>query len=154
MRSNIVVDIDAPKHIAAALYADPRNNTAWMDDVERCEPVTGEQGMPGSSYRLIPRDGKHTFTATVVGRNLPYELKLSLDSPTVKVDVQAHFTTLPDGRPRMASDETIQFKRPLSRAFGLLVRPVIHKAHRHHMQAFKNFAEGAPRIAPVDSPAS
>ena len=74
MKDIVVVEIDAPQERVAALYADPENTTKWMDDVERYEPLSGEQGMPGSTYRLIPKQGSMVFTATVVKRNLPSEL--------------------------------------------------------------------------------
>ena len=156
MQSNVVIDIDAPKHSVAELYADPRNNTAWMDDVERYEPLSGEQGSPGSSYRLVPRDGSRPVTATVIRRNLPYELLVKLDSSTVRVDVQARFTTLPDGRTRLASDEEFRFKRPSQRAIGLLLHPLVHKAHLRHLETFKQFAEqerarGADGLPPKTS---
>jgi hypothetical protein len=53
MRSTVVVDINAPQEQVAALSADPSSSTKWMEDVERYEPVSGEQGTPGSTYRLI-----------------------------------------------------------------------------------------------------
>jgi hypothetical protein len=64
MRSTVVVGINAPQEAVAALYADPGNNAKWMEDVERYEPLSGEQGMPGSTYRLAPKHGSMVFTAT------------------------------------------------------------------------------------------
>ena len=49
MKSTVTVDIDAPQEMVAALLADPSKNVKWMDDIERSEPISGEQGMPGST---------------------------------------------------------------------------------------------------------
>jgi hypothetical protein len=49
MKSTVELDINAPQAQLAELFADPRNNTGWMDDVERIEPVSGELGEPGST---------------------------------------------------------------------------------------------------------
>ena len=141
MRSIVVVDIDAPQEEVAALYAEPGNNAKWMDDLERYEPLSGEQGMPGSTYRLIPRHGSMVFTATVVSRNLPDDLRLRLDSSTATVDVHGTLSTLADGRTRLVSEEVFRFKGIWNSAFGLLARRAIRKVHRRHIEAFKRFAE-------------
>jgi hypothetical protein len=55
----------------AALWADPRNNVKWMNDIDRIEPISGELGMPGSKYRLVPKKEGMEFVATVISRDLP-----------------------------------------------------------------------------------
>ena len=60
--------------------------------------------MPGSVYRLIPKHGSMLFTATVVSKTPPNELRLSLDSSTATVDAHGTFTTLADGRTQLVSD--------------------------------------------------
>ena len=140
MKSKIVLDIDAPPKKVATLYADPANNTSWMYEVERYEPISGKPGMPGSVYRLIPREGSMEFTATVVSR-LPNELRLRLDAQNVTVDVRGSLTTLPDGRTRFASEEVFTFKGVWNKAYGVLARPAIRKTHKKHIKAFKRFAE-------------
>ena len=37
MKSVVELEINAPKHRVAALFADPNNNTRWMDDLEKIE---------------------------------------------------------------------------------------------------------------------
>jgi hypothetical protein len=53
IQSNVERAIDAPQTQVAYLFADPRNGTKWMHDLERCEPIRGEPGTPGSMYRLV-----------------------------------------------------------------------------------------------------
>jgi len=140
MKSRVVLDIDAPPKRVAKLYADPTYNTSWMYELRRCEPVSGKPGMPGSVYRLIPKDGSMLFTATVVSR-LPNELRLRLDAENVSVDVHGTLSMLPDGRTRFASEEVFHFKGVWNKAYGVLARPAIRKTHKKHIKAFKRFAE-------------
>lgn len=57
MKSIVQIEINIPQKEAADLYADPRNNLKWMNDIAPYEPLSGEQGMPGSTYRLVPKHG-------------------------------------------------------------------------------------------------
>ena len=130
MQSTVIIDIDAPQEMVAGLFADPSKNANWMEDIKRFEPVSGEQGMPGSTYRLVPKKGSMLFTATVLSRSLPNELRLSLEASTVFVAVRGTLSTLPDGRTRLKSEEEFKFKGLWNAAFGLLARGAIRKAHR------------------------
>ena len=140
VKSIVVVDVDAPPKEVASLFADPSVNTKWMHDIERYEPVSGKQGMPGSVYRLIPKRGSMFFTATVVKR-YPDQLELNLDAENVTVEVHGTMKSLADGRTRLISKENFKFKGVWNRAYGVLARPAIKKAHREHIHAFKKFAE-------------
>jgi hypothetical protein len=145
MRSILVVDINAPQEEVATLFADPTNNAKWMEDIDRIEPVSGEQGTTGSTYRLIPKHGSMLFTATVVNRSLPNELRLLLDASTVTVDVHGTLSILSDGRTRLVSEEVFKFRGVLNAAFGLLARRAIRKTHQKHIEAFKRFVERQQR---------
>jgi hypothetical protein len=71
VKSVIEIEIGVPQARLATLYADPQQNTKWMDDIERMEPIRGQLGMPGSKYRLVPKNGDMVFVATVLARDLP-----------------------------------------------------------------------------------
>jgi hypothetical protein len=55
MKSIVELDIDQSHVGVAKLFADPENNPKWIDDLTRYEALSGESGMPGSTYRLVPR---------------------------------------------------------------------------------------------------
>jgi hypothetical protein len=141
MKSVVELDIDVRRNELADLFADPRNNPKWMDDIERIEPVRGELGAPGSVYRIVPKRGKLVFVATVVTRELPSELRLSLDAPSVSVLVVDKFVPLSDQKSKLVSEETFSFKGAFNRIFGSVARFAIKRAHRKHMESFKRFAE-------------
>jgi hypothetical protein len=145
MKSIVSVDIDAPQQQVAALFTDPGYSTEWMDDIERCEPLSGQPGTPGSRYRLVPKRGSLSFTATVISRELPDDVRLSLDGDHVTVDVHGMLSPLPDGGTKLVSEEDFEFKGALRKALGLLAKPAIHGTHRRHLEAFKRFAEGRLR---------
>jgi Polyketide cyclase / dehydrase and lipid transport len=141
MESVIELEIDVPQAKLAALLTDPQQNAMWMDDVDRVETISGQLGMPGSKYRLVPKKGKMVFVATVLERNLPTESQLSLDASNVTVSVKATFVALSVDRTRLTSEEVFSFKGLFNTLFGFLARGAIKKAHRKHMDAFKRFAE-------------
>lgn len=141
MRSVIELEIDVPQARLAKLFADPENNPKWMDELERYEPISGEPGMPGSTYRLVPKKGNMIFVATVIARNLPTEVRLRLNASTVTVSVKDTFVALSPGTTRLISEEEFRFKGLLNRVYGFLAARSIKNAHRRHMEAFKRFAE-------------
>ena len=141
MKSVIELEVEAPPARLADLYADPANNPKWMDDLERFEPMSGEPGMPGSTYRMVPKKGNMIFVVTVVARNLPDEVRLSLDASNVTVSVKVTFVALSSERTRLISEEVFSFKGWFNQVYGFLAQNSIKRAHRRHMEAFKRFAE-------------
>ena len=141
MKSLVELEIDRPQAEAAVLYADPRNNLKWMHDIARYEPLSGEQGMPGSTYRLVPKEADMIFVATVVERNLPDELRLQLKASDVDVDVKGTFSRLSPTRTKLISEEVFIFKGADDETVDPAVKENIKAVHRHHMEDFKRFAE-------------
>ena len=141
MKSIIELVIDVPQARLAELFADPENNTKWMDDIERFEPISGRPGMPGSKYRLAPKTGDMVFVATVISRDLPNELRLSLDASNVVVSIKDEFVALSSEKTKLISEEVFSFKGLFNKVFGFLAQRTIRNAHRRHMEAFKRFAE-------------
>lgn len=141
MKSTITVEINRPQAQVAELFSNPRHSTRWMHDVDRIEVVSGELGMPGSKYRLVPKKGNMVFVATVLSRDLPNQVRLSLDSSSVVVSVTGSFKVLSPTKTLLVSQEVFRFKGVVSTIFGFLARFAIRKAHRRHLEAFKAFAE-------------
>ena len=141
MKSVVELEINVPQERVASLFTDPRNSTKWMDDLDRYEPMSGEPGMPGSTYRLVPKKGKMVFLATVISRKLPNEARLNLDASNVAVSVTGTFVPLSPNRTRLISEEVFSFKGPFNKLFGFFVQRTIRNTHRRHMEAFKRFAE-------------
>jgi hypothetical protein len=133
-----------------------------MDDVDRVEAVSGELGMPGCKYRLVPKTGNRVFVAMLTARNLPAEAHLNLEASNVTVSVKGTFVGISSDKTRLRSEEVFSFKGLLNKIVGLLAQRSIKRAHRRHMEAFKRFAEahrGEPRtaawrIVAGDAPAS
>jgi hypothetical protein len=142
MQSTVEVEIKRSQHEVAELFADPHNNPKWMLDLKRYEPVSGKQGMVGSTYRLVPKDGNMTFLVTAIARNLPDELKLHLEAPDVDVAVTGTLIDLSPTRTRLISKEVFTFKGSEDDAVGIDVKNAIKAQHRRHIEDFKRFAEG------------
>jgi Polyketide cyclase / dehydrase and lipid transport len=141
MKSLIEVEIDMPLEEVAELFADPRNNPKWMHDVKSYEPITGEQGMPGSTYRLVPKEGDLIFLATVVERNLPHTLRVNLEGSTVDVAMTGTIQPLSPTRTKLISEEEFTFKDSENATVDSSVKEAIKAAHRRHIEDFKRFAE-------------
>jgi len=141
VRSIVSIEIRAPREKVAALWADPRNNVKWMDDIDRIEPMSGELGMPGSKYRFVPKKDGMAFVATVISIDLPNEGRLHLDAANVAVMVTDRFSAMGPEITQLVSNELFTFKTLLRRVLGVLARGRIRKAHRKHMESFKDFVE-------------
>lgn len=139
MKSVIELEINKPKTEVERLFTDPANNPKWMHDLKAYEPISGEQGMPGSKYRLIPKKGNRIFTATVITRNAT-ELKLQLAGSDVQVLITARLLEQANYQTKLISEEVFIFKG-LMVLFGWLAKPAIKSAHKKHMNDFKAFAE-------------
>lgn len=141
MKSVVEVEIDMPLQVVAELFADPRNNPKWMHDLKCYEPVSGVQGMPGSTYRLVPKAGDMIFLATVVERNLPNELRVNLEASTVDVAITGTLIRLSPTRTKLISEEEFTFKGSDNATVSSSVKDAIKTAHRRHIEDFKRFAE-------------
>jgi hypothetical protein len=143
MKSAVELEIEAPLEKVAALLADPGNMTKWMEDLERVEPLSGEPGMPGSTFRMVGKAGgqQRDFVVTVTGRTLPNRLGLKLQSPSVDVAIADTFTALSACRTKLVSEEVFRFHGLFNTIFGLLAQSTIRKHHRRHIESFKRFAE-------------
>ncbi len=145
LHSKVEIEIHAPQARVADLFADPSLGTEWMDDLARYELLSGDAGMPGSKYRLVPKEGDITFVATVIARDLPREVRLRLESDRADVDVVARFVALAPDRTRLVSEETFEFKGALGAMGGFLMKRTLQDAHRRHMESFRRFAESRAR---------
>jgi hypothetical protein len=141
MKSIVELDIQASCEEVAALFSDPANIPKWMHDLERYEPIEGMPGMPGSSYRMVPKTGDMVFVATVLSRSLPDQVILRLDGKNVVVLVTDRFIATSPQATKMVSEEEFRFTTPFSWLFGFVAQHSIRKAHRQHMESFKAFAE-------------
>lgn len=141
MKSVVEVEIDKPLQDVAELFADPRNLPKWMHDLKSYEPVSGEEGMPGSTYRLVPKAGDMVFLATVVERNPPHVFKVNLEAPTADVAITGTLIRLSPTRTKLISEEEFTFKDPATVNFSAF--EAIKSSHRRHIEDFKRFSEGA-----------
>jgi hypothetical protein len=141
MKDVVEVEITVPQQELAGLLADPRNGPKWMLDLERYEPVSGKEGMPGSTYRLVPKEGEMVFLATVVERNLPDELRLNLKESGVDVAVTSNLIALSPTKTKLISEEIFTFRGMDNPVVSSSVKDAIHAAHRRHMEDFRIFAE-------------
>ena len=136
LKSVVEVEIDMPLQAVAELFADPRNNPKWMHDLKSYEPVSGEPGLPGSSYRLVPKAGDMIFLATVVERSLPHVLRVKLEASTVDVAMTGKMVALSPTRTKLTSEEEFTFKDSGNATVAATVKDAIKTTHRRHIEDF------------------
>lgn len=141
MKSIVEVEIDKPQEEVAMLFADPGNNPKWMHDLAGYEPISGDQGMPGFSYRLLPKEGDMIFLATIVESNLPDMICMKLRALTVDVAIKVTFTALSSTRTKLISEEEFSFNDSNNTIVDSAKQNAIRAAHRQHIEDFKSFAE-------------
>ncbi|HLO28614.1 MAG TPA: SRPBCC family protein [Anaerolineales bacterium] len=141
MKSVVEVEIDMPLQEVAEQYADPHNNPKWMHDLQRYEPIGSDQGMPGSTYRLVPKEGDMIFLATVSERNLPHQLRVNFEAATVDMTMTATMIPLSPTRTKLISEEEFTFKDPENGSVASSVKEAIKAVHRRHIEDFKHFME-------------
>jgi hypothetical protein len=141
MRSVVELELGASHKQVADLFNDPKTFPEWMDELERCERISGRAGTPGSEFRLVPKSGNLQFIAKLMASDPPYRARLILDADNVSVAVTGIFTPLSERRTRLVSEEIFSFKGVLPSVCGLLARRSIRRVHRRHMESFKRFAE-------------
>jgi hypothetical protein len=139
MKSIFETEINVPQAKLAEFYTNPENNVKWMEDLERCEFIGGELGVPGSRYKFIPKKGNMVFVATIISRDLPNEAKLILESKNVDVLVTAKFIAISPERTKFISEEIFTFKGLFNKAFGFIAQGAVKKAHHKHMKDFEQF---------------
>jgi hypothetical protein len=145
MKSTVHIEIRTPQSQTAELFADPTNNPKWMDDVERIEVMEGQPGARGSRYRMVSKDRRMDFVATVVASDLPKMIQLQLVGSDVTISITDRFAEMSPGVTHLTSEEVFAFKGLIRRVFGVIARSQIKKAHRRHMESFKRFAEARAR---------
>ena len=140
--STVEVAIRCPLADVAELLANPVNYQKWMDDLDRCEPATGELGLPGSTFRLIPKDRRERlFVATVLTRELPAEVSLILRADDVEVTVVARMSAIDENRTKLVHNELFALKGMGDAPVPEASQNAMRGAHRHHVMALKAFAE-------------
>jgi hypothetical protein len=141
MKSIVEVEINLPQQEVAELFAAPGNMPKWMHEISHYEPISGEEGMPGSTYRLVPKERDMIFVATVVERNLPDKLKLDLKASDVDVAVTSTLIALSPTRTKLISEQVFTFKGADDATVNPAVKNAIEAMHRRHIEDFKRFAE-------------
>jgi hypothetical protein len=96
---------------------------------------------PARNIGLCQKAGDMVFVATVLDRNLPAELHLSLEATNVTISVRGRFTALSPSNTRLRHEQVFRFKGLFAKIFGFLAQRSIKKAQRRHVEGFKRFAE-------------
>jgi len=150
MKSIVAIEVARPRRQVAMLLANPANMTKWMHDLAGYDLIDGDPGAAGARFHMVPKPGTEQadFVSTVTAMHLPERHCLRLESPEVDVVVDTTFEALAKNRTRIVSKEKFTFHGLFRRLFGRFARDDIHKHHRDHIEAFKQFAESVSGAVP------
>jgi len=137
----VEININVPQKDLAELLANPRNCLKWMLDLKSFEPVSGEEGLPGSTYRLVAKDRDMVFLATVVERNLPSLLKLNVKGSGIDIVITSRMVALSPTKTKLISEKNFTFEGMNNAEVRTPTQDAIQIAHSRHIKEFKSFAE-------------
>jgi hypothetical protein len=143
MKNIVEVEINVPQEKLAALLGDPSNSQEWMAGLESYKPLSGKPGQVGASYQLAFKNGKRlmVFTATTTKRDLPHELRISMDSAMVQIEAIATLTAVSPTQTKYTFEQNFHFKGLVNKIMGALVQGTIKNQQRKDVEGFKRFAE-------------
>lgn len=147
MRFTGSIDIDRPRDVVAALFADPANLVHVQEGFVRKDHVSGTPGQPGAVARLHYRFGGRDMELTerITSNRLPESFEAVYEHPHMDNTLRATFTDLGGGRTRYATEvEYTRIAWVVPRLLAALFPGMFRSRGEKWMRAFKEFAERQP----------
>ncbi|WP_411732829.1 SRPBCC family protein [Paeniglutamicibacter sp.] len=134
--------VKVPRSRFIELFDDPENLKAWQPGLISFEGLTGTPGQPGSTSRLVYKQGKGTMEMieTVTRRDLPEAFDGTYDAKGMHNVFRNEFHDLDGTATRWVAHNVFDFTG-FMRIVALLFGPVVKKQNLKTMTAFKDFAE-------------
>jgi hypothetical protein len=98
--------------------------------------------MPGSTCRLLTKEGDMIFPATIVERNLLPLLRLHPETAGVDGAVPGKLIARSPSKTKLIPQVVFAFKGAGNVTAGPAVEEAIRAMHRRHSEDFRRFAEG------------
>jgi uncharacterized protein YndB with AHSA1/START domain len=134
--------IDQPVDKVVQLFDNPDNRFKWMEGLQKCEPMSGNQGHPGAKAKFTFQMGKRKveMVETILTRDFPDDFTVSYEADQVFNIVKTSFTPLLDEKTRYVTEHEFQFKG-FMKVFGFLMPGAFKKQSMKYLKDFKKFAE-------------
>lgn len=146
------IEISIPRTEVVRLLSDPTLRPQWLRGLVLHEPLSGSDGQPGTTSRVVFQTGKQTMECTeTITRREPD----TLDEISTETDVLFERKIVADGmesvtldrlyesspsRTIWTSDEEYRFTGAM-KLLASVMRCSFTKQSRRHLQDFKAFAE-------------
>ena len=146
MKYTIETEINAPREKVAELAGNPDNWQKWMEGLKSYEHMSGTLGAGlkvGSKYRVVFKTGnvEMEFIAEVALRNLPDEMRMTMDASNLFAATASRFIALASQKTTYVSEQDFRFKGVFNKLVGFVLQREFKKQTLQHMKNFKRFAE-------------
>jgi uncharacterized membrane protein len=142
MKYSCEVTIGLPRQRVVELFDNPDNMSKWMPGLQSFEHLSGEQGQPGATSRLVFEQGgkRMEMVETVVSRNLPDEFSGRYETKGVKNDMVNRFYEEEPEKTRWVTETEFAFTGPM-KLMAPMMKGSFSKQTQEFMDRFKQFAE-------------
>jgi uncharacterized membrane protein len=142
MKYTSEVTIGLPREHVIELFDSPNNLLKWMPGLQRFEHLTGEEGQPGATSRLVfeQRGKRVEMIETIVRRDLPDEFTGTYETKGVKNLVANRFYEEGPQKTRWVMETEFTFSGPM-KLMAPMMKGSFSKQTKEFMDRFKEFAE-------------
>jgi len=142
MKFTCEVEIDLGIERVVELFQDPENIKYWQPGLLKREPISGENGLPGSKARMTIRVGSRDIEMieTITVRNPPHEFSGTYDAKGVFNVVSNYFSPITPHKTKYVSQQEFRFSG-FMKAIGVMMPDLFRKTSLQLMSQFKEFAE-------------
>lgn len=140
------IEIDKPIARVVELMDNPDNLKHWMEGLQTYEPLTGELGEPGSTAKMVFKQGKRNIemVETVIKNDLPSEMELTYDTKGAFNRILIRFEDLGNGRTKYWQQSEFEFEGFMMKLMAKLMPGAFRKQSMKYLKAFRDFAESQP----------
>ena len=134
--------MDAPVTESWAVYQDPDRLGIWLDGFVSIQYLRGEPEAVGSFYRLTFEEGGETiiFTEEITGLIDNELISITLDNPTMAVDIETTFRSEGNGT-RIRTTNTVRPKGIFYRALFRMMRGEMQARQESDYQRLQRLIE-------------
>jgi carbon monoxide dehydrogenase subunit G len=144
MKYTCEVTIGLPRDRVVELFDNPDNMSKWMPGLQSFEHLTGEQGQPGATSRLVfDQGGKRVeMIETIVSRTLPDEFSGTYETEGVKNSLVHRFHEDGPEKTRWVSETEFEFSGKM-KMMAPMMKGAFKEQTQEYMDRFRMFAESA-----------
>ena len=144
MKYDGAININKPRDVVVALFADPANLKEYQDGFIKKELISGQQGEVGAISKMYYKYGKHdmVLTETITGNQLPESFEATYEHEHMDNTMTCRFVEVSENETRYEYEfEYTRIDWVMPRLLSILFPGMYKKPARKWMENFKRFVE-------------